>query len=482
MENFGYVIGRFVRKTVHEGDTIPQKGAVLMDPTRTTHFERDDGYVTATDTTETLRLTQGRIRGAWLAVGYYTVRTQFAGETDPWEFTVEVTSSHTEAHPLDLTLAAPVDIPPEAIEVVRVGDRIRAEEAAETAQNAATSAEEDADRAEGIVSSLEDLETAVNAAETSAAESANSAEQSQTHATTAEGHANTAGEYADTAHGSAQTAEGHANDAASSASDSEISASAASSSADTSASHASQSATSASESAASATAADSSADSATSSASDASTSAEHADGSANSAATSANNASTSADDASAEATTAAGYRDQAEGFRDDSQTILTANEALAFDVDTSVGTAISVGGVVVFYDSGWRDITAEHISNHAQSGAVFIRRTLDTVHLHFDSVVLDSGTGYRLIATLLEAEQAWWSDSERDAFTIGRDNNSSYRDYVGVVSGNQFNWVGESFPQGESVPTETRPSAGLTGTIRYTPPGDLPTTLIGTAA
>lgn len=64
----------------------------------------------------------------------------------------------------------------------------------------------------------------------------------------------------------------------------------------------------------------------------------------------------SATNAEGFASDAQGYRDQAEGFRDSAQGILTANEALGIQVSTSAGTRVTIGGVLVHYSTGIRDI------------------------------------------------------------------------------------------------------------------------------
>lgn len=76
--------------------------------------------------------------GGWLPVGRYEVHAQVAGNKRVAPFSIEVTTAHTVAEPLNLNTAAPIILPPKAVEVVRVIDRELAQAAA---AEAAASAE-----------------------------------------------------------------------------------------------------------------------------------------------------------------------------------------------------------------------------------------------------------------------------------------------------------------------------------------------------
>lgn len=82
-----------------------------------------------------------RTPGVWLAVGRYTVQTIFPSATPVPQFSIEVTADHTKVNPLNLTLAAPIILPPRAVEVTRVIDRQLAVAAAEAAQESAQAAD-----------------------------------------------------------------------------------------------------------------------------------------------------------------------------------------------------------------------------------------------------------------------------------------------------------------------------------------------------
>lgn len=96
-----------------------------------------------------------RTPGVWLAVGRYTVQTIFPSATPVPQFSIEVTAEHTKESPLNLTLAAPIILPPRAVEVTRLIDRQLAQEAAGEAQRHAESADESRGYAAGFAATAE---------------------------------------------------------------------------------------------------------------------------------------------------------------------------------------------------------------------------------------------------------------------------------------------------------------------------------------
>ncbi|PRZ15132.1 hypothetical protein [Nesterenkonia sandarakina] len=96
-----------------------------------------------------------RTPGVWLAVGRYTVQTIFPSATPVPQFSIEVTSEHTKESPLNLTLAAPIILPPRTTEVTRVIDRQLAQEAAGEAQSHAEAASQAAAMVDEIAGGVE---------------------------------------------------------------------------------------------------------------------------------------------------------------------------------------------------------------------------------------------------------------------------------------------------------------------------------------
>lgn len=80
--------------------------------------------------------------GVWLAVGRYQVQTIFPSATPVPQFSIEVTAEHTKESPLNLTLAAPIILPPRTTEVTRVIDRQLAQQAAGEAEGFRDEAEQ----------------------------------------------------------------------------------------------------------------------------------------------------------------------------------------------------------------------------------------------------------------------------------------------------------------------------------------------------
>lgn len=118
---YGFVTGRFVvavGDTTSDVDTTPDiiaaQGSVMISPVSPVYLT-DSPIPTTTiaaaitlsiDSSGYIRDPAGR-KGVWLIAGQYNVDYQFQGVTLP-SFTIDVTTAHTEAAPLDLTLAAPL--------------------------------------------------------------------------------------------------------------------------------------------------------------------------------------------------------------------------------------------------------------------------------------------------------------------------------------------------------------------------------------
>lgn len=145
--------------------------------------------------------------------------------------------------------------------------------------------------------------------------------------------------------------------------------------------------------------------------------------------------------------------------------------------DTSVGTRIDIGGVTVFYDSGWRDFS-EYLDSNLLGGSFYVRRTLTDLYYRFQNVEMPAGDGFQRIAASIPVE--WRPMENRNSFQIARSNNSSYRQYMSTVNGSTVNWIGEGYPQGGEAPHSVRPSVGITGGWTFASRTDLPTSLPGT--
>lgn len=119
-ESFGFIVGRFLSP---RGEAVPAganpegvaaRGSVRMKPTSVARMA--EASPPATAVAEPLVLTldpagfvvdgAGR-RGLWVAVGSWVVTLAFDGVAQS-SYRVTVTAEHTEAAPLDLTLAAPL--------------------------------------------------------------------------------------------------------------------------------------------------------------------------------------------------------------------------------------------------------------------------------------------------------------------------------------------------------------------------------------
>lgn len=147
------------------------------------------------------------------------------------------------------------------------------------------------------------------------------------------------------------------------------------------------------------------------------------------------------------------------------------------EVDTSVGTRVSVGDQVIFYDSGWRDFS-EYLDSDLLGGSFYVRRTLTDIYYRFNNVEMPAGDGFHRIAASIPVE--WRPMENRNSFQIARHNNSSYRQYMSTVNGSVVNWIGEGYPQGGEAPHSVRPSVGITGGWTFASRTDLPTSLPGT--
>lgn len=259
--------------------------------------------------------------GVYLAVGLYRVRPVFRGVRNIPEFEIRVTAEHTKESPLDLTLHAPLTPPPGFTEVVRVADRILAEEAAEAAQRFRDETEAFA-QTDQFLLYIQEAEsardTARGHAEAADAHRISAGEhvgQASVHVDEAREARDTAFEARDGVAGAMEEAKGYSESASESADSASTSSDEARNQADRSESEAEKSAESASEAGVSQQAA----------------------------AQEATNASQSATDAQESATTASGHAEAAEVARG-------AAEGHSADAETHATTAgehaQSVGGVV----------------------------------------------------------------------------------------------------------------------------------------
>lgn len=68
------------------------------------------------------------------------------------------------------------------------------------------------------------------------------------------------------------------------------------------------------------------------------------------------------------------------------------------EVNTDAGTKVTVNGVVIFYDSGWRDLT-DTIQN-GWGGHIQVKRTLQEVHVAFLNMEPPESAGNNNVCTL----------------------------------------------------------------------------------
>lgn len=394
MSEFGYVVGRFLRPVRSaDGGLAGQSGEVLTRLSRVEPLLSGEGSPASfMRSAERLSLDdQGNIGvcdkqgaflpGAWLAVGRHMVTMKFTGDTPSRTFPIDVTAEHTEENPLDLTLAAPVDLPPQAIEVVRVEDRERAEQAATEAKAARDDAVIAAARSEDAAASVEDIGEQVEQAQAYVNQATTAASQAQISASEASGHASDAAQSSTIAQEAADQVEGVAEDAA-----------AANSSA-----IASRDSADAAESAA--TAAISARDVAQNHASSAEDFAQQAEEHEGQAKTWADSIEGSVDSASGFASSAQMSMTEALAAALRAEQAAEDVESGSFEVDTSAGTRLTVGGVTVFYDSGWRDMrqfipqaTLDRLTGFTWNRSLTAKRTLDRVYWMVTAVGIPSGS------------------------------------------------------------------------------------------
>src|SRR5690554_4271388 len=84
-----------------------------------------------------------------------------------------------------------------------------------------------------------------------------------------------------------------------------------------------------------------------------------------------------------------------------------AREALGITVDTSVGTRVFIGGVMVYGDTGWRDITstATDALDPSNTGTIQLKREGSTVSLALRGVSLLPGDGPLVVGPMW---QSFW--------------------------------------------------------------------------
>lgn len=162
------------------------------------------------------------------------------------------------------------------------------------------------------------------------------------------------------------------------------------------------------------------------------------------------------------------------GIRDDLDQVTSS-----IQIDTTAGTLVTVGGHVVSYDSGWREIAGTSYTPGVVSGSVLIRRTVDHLIVHFRDVVLTAGSGS--LGVISGLPTGWRPNSEREMRRVGRHGSATHEQVFTVFGG--YTWIAERDTTGSSV-TTTRPASGIRGTIQVIVPpgGGLPTSLIGDPA
>lgn len=343
LKEHGFVTGRFilsVADTLGDGNRYPDlraaAGRLRFTPLQTIHlYGGGDPATVIRQPVDVTLNDQGRIAdaesqadpdrdpGVYLAVGQYRVDPIFEGTSGLSRFTIEVTAEHTKEAPLFLTNAYPVETPPGFTEVVRIEDRVRAEDAAEAAES----------------------------------------------------HTALALVYRDEAAQSAASAESHA--------------------------------------------------------------------------------------------------DRAETARDEAESIT------GIEVDTSAGTKVTVGGVVVHYDSGWRDITASHadLDVLAEGSYFHIRRTLDTLQLVYQFNFAVSGSGQRRLLNSLPA--TGWRPGDSGS---ANGNRGAQQIFNRWFSTGAFDYYSYFDPRNGDSGDDHFTSVWITGTVVLPAQDRLPTTRPGSPA
>lgn len=166
----GFVIGRFKRV---QGDSPtdenrwpeyrPLTGKVDFHPVDVITWVLDDPDAAVTIWKDPVPATigeNGRVygedgtEGVWLPEGRWRAIFNVKNARIP-SFVFQVTEEYDRESPLDLTLHAPVILPPEQVEVTRREDRVRAEAAADRAEDEADRSQASADRAKQVVDMIE---------------------------------------------------------------------------------------------------------------------------------------------------------------------------------------------------------------------------------------------------------------------------------------------------------------------------------------
>lgn len=112
---FGRVVGRFLQSASDDGsEETPASGTITFQPVAYRLIGGDtpatitlDSVVGTIDSADGILVAQDGTPGVWLAVGWYDVTCKFSTRVRA-SFTVEVTAAHTQANPLDLTVASPI--------------------------------------------------------------------------------------------------------------------------------------------------------------------------------------------------------------------------------------------------------------------------------------------------------------------------------------------------------------------------------------
>lgn len=150
-------------------------------------------------------------------------------------------------------------------------------------------------------------------------------------------------------------------------------------------------------------------------------------------------------------------------------------EEVPFEIDTSVGTRIMLGGHMVYGDTGWRRIDT---SSDVASGEVFIKRVNNLVTLRLANVILAAGTGYGNILNGSNSTPDGFRPElgERSLQMVGSSKNSVVPQRISIYDSN-VTWGGKGVDIGG-----TRPTDDLSGTMKWTTSQPWPTSLPGTAA
>src|SRR5690625_4226536 len=136
-------------------------------------------------------------------------------------------------------------------------------------------------------------------------------------------------------------------------------------------------------------------------------------------------------------------------------------------VDTSVGTRVFMGDVMVYGDTGWRDITstATDALDPSNTGTIQLKREGNTVSLALRNVSLLPGDGPLVIGPLW---QSFWPTTNRFLSSVASVSGASFQANEFIVL-NQYAWIARRQLDTGEV-SQTRTTDPISGVRTYTTP------------